>query len=128
MSSTTALQLTFVGAMVIGTVLITQSHVMEGWGVLGGFSLASLLTALGQQMYACRNPHTPVQVLEPVVKTEVQPATVVAPPAAPPASPVAAAQVVTANWTAAAKDWVASATGVPKSVEISKAAETTTPV
>ena len=57
-SMATSLQLsllsTYVGSMVIGTVLMFTGYTDAGWGVLGGFSLAAVVSSGGFMAYEAR--------------------------------------------------------------------------
>ena len=45
---------TYVGSMVIGTVLMFTGYTDAGWGVLGGFSLAAVVSSGGFMAYEAR--------------------------------------------------------------------------
>lgn len=85
---------TYVGSMVIGTVLMFTGYTDAGWGVLGGFSLAAVVSSAGFLSLEARQ----VWLARAAAAAEAKNAAV--PSAAAPAAPAASAAPVAAAATA----------------------------
>jgi hypothetical protein len=84
---------TYVGSMVIGTVLMFTGYTDAGWGVLGGFSLAAVVSSAGYLSLEARQ----LWLARAAAAKSVTGTSAAAPTDATPAAPAAPAAPATAT-------------------------------